>query len=227
MAETQLNQKAFNNWIKYIFDHPVTEPAWYWEEEDDWVWDIPPAATVAYITTAFENAKQVFEPFSDAQLNQGLWYLISNSCSNQIFALLQLENGVPWLDRQRCIRSIFTLFQQCIAKRCSPHLGHLDEPNANPLNSVCYMWWDIFPWYGHPREPMYQEIDEEFINVMQMTLQLNSDPCRESALHGLGHWQIYYPEKITAIIDDFLARNPRIRPELKKYALNARVGYVQ
>ena len=38
---------------------------------------------------------------------------------------------------------------------------------------------------------------------------------------------VYYPQKITAIIDDFLARNHNIRGELKEYAERARVGYVQ
>ncbi|MBP5977315.1 leucine-rich repeat domain-containing protein [Brasilonema sp. CT11] len=218
---------SFENWVKYLFEHPVTEPAWHWQDGEDWLWDVPPEVTVAYVTKVFENPQEVFQSFSDAQVNQGLWYLIFNVCSNHIFALLQLDNGVAWLDRQRCIRSIFTLFEKCFAQRCSPHLSYLNEPDANAVNSVCYMWWDIFPWYGHPDEPMYQEMDEEFIDVMQRTLLLDSTACQESALHGLGHWQMDYPEKITAIIDDFLARNPQIRPELKEYALNARVGYVQ
>ena len=33
------------------------------------------------------------------------------------------------------------------APRCSAHLSHLDrgEMIAGPLNTLCYMWWDILP----------------------------------------------------------------------------------
>ena len=224
-VEEQPIDITFENWIRYVFAHSVTEPDWYWNSNETWLYNTPPAVTVGYLTQLFENSTKVLQPFCNAQLNQGLWYLISNSCSAHIFALF--DESVPWLDRQQCIQSILTLFEQCFAKRCSPHLGHTDEPNANPLNSVCYMWWDILPWHGHPEEPNRREMDEEFINVMQRILYLDSDAVVESALHGLGHWHVSYPEKIEAIIDEFLSRRPNLRPELREYALRARIGYVQ
>jgi len=216
---------TLKNWIRYIFAHPVTEPAWYWNSNETWLYNIPPAVTVAYLAQLFENSRKVLQPFCEAQLNQGLWYLISNSCSDQIFALF--DESVPWSDRQRCIHSIYTFFEQCFAKRCSPYLSHTDESNTNPLNSVCYMWWDILPWHGHPEQPNHREMDAEFINVMQRILALDSDAVVESALHGLGHWYVSYPVKVEAIIDEFLARRPNLRPELREYALHARIGYVQ
>lgn len=225
VKEGQLTDITFENWLKYVFDHPSasdTDQVWYWD--GDWASGIiQPAVIVAHIIRAFENSNEVFKPFSDAQLNQGFWFL--NSGSDQMSALL--DNNVPCDDLQRCIRAIFTLFEQCFAKKCSPHLGHLDEPNANPLNSACYMWWDLFPWYAHPNTPTRCKMDEEFLNVMQKTLYLDSDACRESALHGLGHWALSYPQKVAAIIDEFLVQNPNIRPQLQEYASNARVGYVQ
>ncbi|NPV67767.1 MAG: hypothetical protein HPY64_11525 [Anaerolineae bacterium] len=45
-------------------------------------------------------------------------------------------------------------------------------------------------------------------------------------MHGLGHWQQYYPARITCLIDDFLAVNPTLRPALRQYALSARRGCV-
>ena len=51
------------------------------------------------------------------------------------------------------------------------------------------------------------------------------DACRESALHGLGHWQIYYHEA-TQLIDDFLRITPNLRVELVRYAESARRGHV-
>jgi hypothetical protein len=177
------------------------------------------------MTGAFENAAQVFQPFSDAQLNQGLWFLASNACSSHMFALM--NESLPWSARRRCILSIHQLYEQCFAPRCSPHLSHLDEPGANPLNMVCYMWWDIIPLYGQPREPAHRELDEAILHVMDSTLQLDSIACRESALHGLGHWQHAYPERVGGIIDRFSMSRPDLPEKLRTYMGNAYVGHVQ
>jgi hypothetical protein len=57
-------------------------------------------------------------------------------------------------------------------------------------------------------------------------LALPHDACRESALHGLGHWHHAYPDQTADIIDEFLARNEGIRDELRRYAMAARCGCV-
>ena len=176
------------------------------------------------MTQAFENAAVVFQPYSDAQLNQGLWFIVSNACSNHMFALL--DESLPWSRRQRCISSIQQLYEQCFAPRCSPHLSHVDESGANPLNMVCYMWWDIMPIYGKPEDPTRSEMDATILGVMESALQLDSIPCRESALHGLGHWQPQYPERVGEIIDKFSMTRPALPEKLRAYMINAYTGYV-
>lgn len=170
----QLKNLSFEGWLTYVFDHPVPvddAKAWYWDfDRDEWHED--PADAIRFMTQAFENAAEVFQPYSDAQLNQGLWFIVSSSCSNHMLALL--DASMPWPAQQRCIYSIHQLYQQCFAKRCSPHLSHLNEPGANPLNLVCYMWWDIMPIYGHPDDPIWKEVDEDILRVMESTLQLDA-----------------------------------------------------
>jgi hypothetical protein len=221
----QLTHLTFEQWLAYAFDHPVSDSgqAWYWDDAADW-WNGPAADTIQFLTQAFEKAAMLFQPYSDAQLNQGLWFIASNACSNHMFALL--DSGVPWPARQRCVRSIHNLFEECFAKRCTPHLGHLDEPGASPLNMVCYMWWDIIPIIGQPNHPDQIDLDREILGVMESTLQLNSIACRESALHGLGHWQPYYPQQTAGIIDDFLQTQTGLREELRTYAVNVHRGCV-
>jgi hypothetical protein len=141
-----------------------------------------------------------------------------------MFALL--DENVPWPERQRCIRSIHQLYEQCFARRCSPHLSHVDEPGANPLNLVCYMWWDLIPIAGRPDDPTRRAIDEDILQVMESTLQLDSIPCREGALHGLGHWQHEYPTRVGEIIDRFSMTRPELPEKLRTYMINAYVGYV-
>jgi hypothetical protein len=216
---------TFGEWIIFVFDHPVDESRleWYWVPAAD-RWEGPAALTVEYLTLAFEKAGTVFQPYSDSQLNQGLWYIVSNACSNHMFALT--DTSVPWTERRKCIRSIYTLYEQCFAKRCTPYLSHLDEPGAGPLNPVCYMWWDIIPVFGHPEDPGSRAMDQEILQVLESTLHLDSIPCRESALHGLGHWQLQYPKQAREIINRFLQRSDLLSDNLRAYALGARSGHV-
>jgi hypothetical protein len=50
--------------------------------------------------------------------------------------------------------------------------------------------------------------DPDILQVMGSTLQLDSIACRESALHGLGHWQHQYPQRVGEIIDKFSMSQP-------------------
>jgi hypothetical protein len=223
----QIENLTFEGWLSYVFDHPVDQHKleWYWDVDRDW-WSAHdhPAQTLEFLTQAFENAEVLFQPYSDAQLNQGLWFIVSNACSDHMLALM--GEDVPWSAQKRCLHSFRQLFEGCFAKRCSPHLSHIDEPGANPLNSVCYMWWDLIPFYGHPEEPAWQEFDQDILQVMEATLQLDSIACRESALHGLGHWQRHYPERVGDIIDQFSMSHKDLPEKLQEYMMNAYVGYV-
>ena len=215
----QPNSKSFADWIHQFFGHAVTDPPWYCDLEADTSEPEPPAC-VAHMVRLFEGPDVVLASYSDAQVNQGLWYLVGNAC----YSLIEPE--VAWSQRRRGIRAITSLFEHLFARRCSDHLSHLDEVGANPLNSVCYMWWDIFPWFGRPENPAYADLDTELLAVMRRILTLDSLPCWESALHGLGHWQIYYPEVAQQAIAEFLERVGEVRLELREYAERARQGLV-
>lgn len=132
---------------------------------------------------------------------------------------------VPLPSRLRALRACVPLFEQVMAVRCSPHLSHLDEQPANPLNSACYMWWDILPIHGRPDLPERAAVDAEILRLLPRLLSIPQDACRESALHGIGHWRIYYPQ-LAAEVDAFLERTPGLRPELVAYALAAGEGTV-
>ena len=222
----ELTDIPFERWVSYAFDHPVPSPGgreWFFEIDGDW-WDPSrrPEVTVAYLIKLFEKAPEILISFSDAQVKQGLWFLVDNSCSDHMFVLL--NKGVPWSERECCIYSIYTLFERFFVPRCSPYLSHLqtcetESTEMNPLNMICYMWWDILPIHG-------AEVDATCLDVMRMILNLNSVACRESALHGLGHWVYTYQQKVEATITAWLARNPRLTSELRKYALAAQKGRI-
>lgn len=108
-------------------------------------------------------------------------------------------------------------------RRCEARLSHLVVGGSqNPLNTTCHMWWDLFPSWGTPR----RDIDDAALAAMISILELDSLACQESALHGLGHWQPAYPDRVGAAIEGLL-RSSRHRDELRAYAAAAQRGCVQ
>jgi hypothetical protein len=211
-------------WITYVFDHEVTDPAWHF------VLDAPdlkvsPARAAEFISETFENSGDLLRRFSDGQLNQAFWFLVSSGNSEYMFCLS--DTLVPMALRQRTLRSFVPLFEQVMAARCTPVLSHLDEPDGSPLNSACYMWWDILPLVpaatAGPENATFA--DDDVFAVLTELLAIPHDACRESALHGLGHWT-FSNAKGVAIIDAFLAREGDLRPELIAYAKAARTGCI-
>ena len=217
-----LHDPPFERWIQYLFDHPVAKPAWYWDPDAESA-DVNPHLAVAHVTRLFEESGALLADYSDAQLDQGLWFLVS--ISEELIALQ--NTGVPLDDRIACVRSISEIFKQLFAERCTPHLSHYYVAGASPLNNICYMWWDIIPLCGQPKDPARRKIDSACLEVMQEIVDLPSLACQESALHGLGHWALYYPKRCSEVVDGFLASHPHLPPELIEYAEKPRTGRVQ
>ena len=210
----------FEQWVLHIFDHSVADPTWYLQfGQETWYGD--PLTTVRYMTCLFESSERLLQDYSREQLEQGLWYLAAEGGP---FIHDLLDKDVPWPVRERGLQSIRVFYEKFFAVACTDDLGHLCKTTLIPVNGACYMWWDIFPSYGHPEDPSRHDEDQTVLNVMRSILDLPSEACRESALHGLGHWQLNYPEVVRQIIDKFLETHPEISPPLRKYALAAQMG---
>jgi hypothetical protein len=70
------------------------------------------------------------------------------------------------------------------------------------------------------------EIHQATLSVMSEVLDLPSETCQFSALHGLGHWHAHHPQRVEQIVDAFLTRHKDLSPHLIEYASRARVGSV-
>lgn len=88
------------------------------------------------------------------------------------------------------------------------------------------MFWDLLPTHGKPDEVTSADLDRTLLAVMEEILKLEHDACRESALHGLGHWHFNYPQQVEQIVARFLQDHGDIRAALLLYAEKARTGYV-
>jgi hypothetical protein len=172
---------TFEQWVAWVFDHPVGTPEWFWTDNTP---RPTPAQALTYMTALFEAPEGPLRSYSDAQVNQGLWFLASNSRSDHFFAFT--DPGLAEEQRLRGVRAIGTLYARLFAWRCSPHLCYLDEVGAGALNPACHMLWDIAPlprFHGHAT---LAAVNLAAIDVMEACLALDHDACRESALHGLG-----------------------------------------
>lgn len=228
MAREPITITSFDQWVSYVFDHPVSKPEWHWDTDAYWYAEKHPAQVIEYMTSLFEDSTEPLARFSDEQLNQGFWFLACPDCSSHMFTLL--DDAVPLEYRVRCIRAMVQLFKGCFAKRCSPHVCHGEygyNPHINALNSACYMWFDLIPIHGVPNMPERYAVHGEFLEAIENILYIPHDACREAGLHGMGEWCHRYHRHVRTAVLRFLRRTPGLRPELVEYALNASAGHVQ
>jgi hypothetical protein len=219
--EFPITEISFKDWVWHIFDHPVTDPAWYWNDNNDRYDSGPADVTVSYLTRLMQDAGQLLKGYPKAWIDQGFWYLLAGSNYPQAI----IDETVPLENRLQLVQAMGNLFADVFAVRCSHHLSHLDQAGQKPvpLNCACYMWWDVLPIHGVPQR---EKIDEACLEVMAHALAIPHCACQESALHGLSHWHLFYPQETERIIDGFLSRNPDLSFELRRYALNARKNAV-
>jgi hypothetical protein len=214
---------TFEQWIQIVFDHPVEEAEWYWDKAFDLLWQplaLSDALTVSYLTRLFLEPQRL-KQYSLAQVAQGIWFLVGEASPAQAtYALIQKEAALE--DRIICIGAMTHFFSDFVASS-APGPAEIE---SDPFHIACYMWWDIFPTYGGPQagEP---ELHRECLKVMAEVLDLPSDLCRLSALHGLNHWYPHYPEHVAQVIGTFMDKQDHLTPRIREYASSARRGLCQ
>lgn len=208
-------------WLDYVFDRPVSEPEWYWDPDLE-IFEADEEYMAMLLELTFARSGSDLARFTDEQVNQGLWYLTSPACSDHMFTL---KSEVVELDiRLDAIKAIGDLYRDCFAKRCTETLGHLDQAGS-ALNSICYMFWDISPLgclEGCRHEARTADV---IFGVLREIFETGHLACQEAALHGFGEYSCYYPERVEREIDSLL-REGIHHPELREYALKARIGQV-
>ena len=213
----------YQEWLNHVFDHEVADklPKWYFTEDAP-AFEASPVEIADMLGQTFLNAGNDLIEYTDAQVDQGIWYLAGTSGSDFMSALASSE--VPLTKRVEAIGNIFHLYSDCFAKRCAEILAHISEEGP-PLNSSCYMFWDLCRFSNLEGMLGYKETQDAVLNVLEKTLAIEHIACREGALHGLGHIANSCPEKVREIIDGFLSRN-KLDDKLVAYALKAREGKV-
>lgn len=226
MDTDTLRFASAKKWAEFVFDRPLPaagEEAWYWDLEI-YGRSIDCRHSLLMAAETFENAAANLSCFSNAQIEQGLRYISSNACSDQLQGLS--DDEIPEDERIRALRSFIPLFRDVVAVRFPTALRHLNESCEDFIGCSIYMWWDVLPICGKPESESGRRVDEVVYEVMERILDIPHDGVRESALHGLGEWSCHYEERTRATVLRFLDRTPNLRPELKAYAKRAAEGMI-
>jgi hypothetical protein len=213
----------FDDWIDAVFNHPVGVPEWYWAADFHERWEslgLDGPVTVAYLTRLYSEPS-VLSRFSLEQVGQAIWFLVGESSPAQPSHHL-LDGTVPLDRRVACIRSIATFFRGFVAA-AAPGPANTE---TNPFHIACYMWWDIFPTWGRA-QGVPPEIDEACLGTMVDVLDVPSELCRLSALHGLNHWHLTHSGFVERAVDAFLKTARDITPAIREYAALAQRGRAQ
>jgi hypothetical protein len=213
----------YSEWIRYVFDHPVNDPQWYFDVDAPG-FEATQEDYADLIRETFSRSGEDLAGFSDAQVNQGIWFLASPTGSDFIFSTR--DGDVPTPKKVAGIRSIYDLYRDCFANRCTEALGHRDEPGASDLNPICYMFWDVCPISYLDEAKDARDLEDAVFWVLEETLHLRHRACIEAGLHGLGEMAYRHEERVKQVIDRFLQR-AQIDATLREYAECAREGAVQ
>ena len=219
-----MTEYDYQTWLDQLFDHPDDEPEWYFSDSYEYT-ETAPKTLTAHALRLFEAPALLLFRYSDQQITSGLKYLIDTGCGGDL--RLISHPAIPQSDRLELAARIDRVYTQIFGARCTPALGHLSEVPEQPLNMLCYMWWDSIVLEATGNQRLDREFFEVLIEAMGRTLAIPHAACQEGALHGLGHWGTHAPVRAEAIIDAYLTENRAARPELKDYARAARTGCIQ
>jgi len=210
---------SFGDWLDFTFGRPVRSDYYpFFDDREDY-WDPAPAVGIDYLTRLFEDPASLLYGYEDRQIGSALW-LLSSEDSHCLYS-----RDVPVEARERCLAAIGTLFSDLFEARCTPVLGHRDQPGAGPVNASCYMWWENLPFPAAPDDPDRERLNAAMVATMERSLKLANPACQESAVHGLGHLVRHGPCGIDAILTAYSERDD-ILPELAAYARAARTGCI-
>lgn len=212
----------YQEWIQYVFDHPVNDPQWYFDRDAP-RFEATQEDYADLIRETFLRSGEDLARFSDAQVNQGIWFLASPTGSHFIFSLR--HGDVPTPKKVAGIQSIYDLYRDCFAKRCTETLGHIDEPGASDLNPICYMFWDVCPISYLEVVEERRDLEDAVFWVLENTIRLPHRACIEAGLHGLGDIAHRYERRVKEVIDGFL-KTARLDAALRAYAERARKGRI-
>jgi hypothetical protein len=214
---------SYQQWLEETFGRAVTGEA-YPQFADRDASECPAPVTdelaLEYLTRLFEHPGEALGTYSDRQIAAGLWELGPGD------AHCLFNRDLPVEARLRLIGSVEIFFRDFFAEKCVPGLSHATKEHISPLNTICYMWWEVITWGWQKDDPAAEQLTAKDLDVMEAVLRLPNPASQEAAVHGLGH-MIVRSDRALEVIDRFLAGSAGLDPALLEYARAARTGCIQ
>jgi len=227
----------YDEWIDGLFNRRQRNP-FELEWEEDWIseaYSLSSSEVLDLIAKTFTRAGVDLQRFPDALVALGLSY-ITKGCVGGLLSSIY-GTGVTTSERLAVINSIYILFRDCLAFRCSD----CSEETGDDLDTYAYMFWDAGSLCIY--SIIYSKVDDEeelidaVLNVLEKTLTIPNAKCQQAAIHGLGHAKMSIKSNIRGKnrtnwlerIDEILCRYCLSTTDepLKVYAYQARTGAVQ
>lgn len=207
---------SFEDWLEYFrVDMP----------DIDWFAD--PATLLARLTQLMRSSDYLLQKYTHEEISKLFWSLLGESGFFQVL----YDDRLPLEKRIDCVSSIGDLYKDLFNTQCSRFLssGIKEMPDdVSVLNTICYMWWDLFAASPQSDAPSQRKIEQSIIDLLESLLRTDHAAIQESALHGLGHAHYKAPSQIEEIIDRFLKdKQQALSNALREYAQSARTGCIQ
>mgnify|MGYP001596870939 CR=1 FL=1 len=160
--------------------------------------------TTDHLIRLFCNPEFLLEEYNVEQIEEGFEFITGLLCFVQFDGLLW-DKRLLFSLRKELISAMFNLFSRLFAKKS--------------FGTIDFMWWDIlaYGYYmenGQPEDEDGAKIQQSMFETLKQILEIDSQECQKSALHGLGH--LKHSETETTI-NDFLRRH-LVTDELRDYA---------
>jgi hypothetical protein len=204
LKNLDLSSKTFDEFVEFFFARrfvPDDEQFHYFStdlegQEYDEAVPSSPAILVGHLTKLFSEFGEVAIKYSLAQVDQAVWGILGENL--RLYEFL-FDSSVPLSDRLECIRSMYYVYSDFVAKLA---------PNPDSNLSGFFMWWDlVLHGFWTPSKPFVvgtwkcdaSKLDAEsrvvldvMFETLKRILELPGTETQRCALHGLGH--LHHPE---------------------------------
>jgi hypothetical protein len=208
---------TFEEWVYAVFHHPENKPEWYWDAGFESLWEkLTDITKVRHMTRLFREP-ELLRHFSLVQVAQGITYLIDDASPGESSAAI-FSPEVPLPERVACIEAMSEFFRRFVV----PAAPGLAEIESDPFHIACYAWWDIFPMrflLQDEEQAVEPELQQAALKVMDEVLNMPSELCQLSALHGLSHWHRQNAVQVEQIVDAFIDKGQELTPHVREYLL--------
>ena len=210
----------YQEWLTYVFDHPATDPRWYFEPDSpEFLGSESDFARL--IAQTFLRSGEDLKRFY-AQVDQGIWFLASPTGSSLIHSLR--DGQASLIEKLTGIHNIFCLYRDCFAARCAETLGHKDEPGGR---RTCIPFAICSGTFVRSRAWKTSQTGRtsrrRFFACLRELSQIEHRACREGNCMALDTWPANFRRKLAMWWSDSFA-TATLDAALRRYAEKTRGG---